>query len=99
MGEYDIYVIKLTSGEEIISRLEQSSESTWVLHEPRTLVATQNGGFGFAPVIFSSKKESLIYVKTNNIAVYSASVRPEFEEAYKQAVSGLALPKRDIILG
>jgi hypothetical protein len=99
MEELALYAIKLTSGEEILGKFVKQDGNCWVMKDVRSIIMMPDGQLRLGPVLFSANKDHEIEIFSTAIAVFSESVRPEFVEAYTQAVSPLSIPKKQIILG
>ena len=97
--ESELLSIKLTSGEEILGKYKSGDETAWQIEDARSIIMMPDGQLRFGPVLFSGDKNREITIFKTAIAVHSNTVRPEFVEAYAQAVSPLTLPKKNIIMG
>jgi hypothetical protein len=94
-----IYSCKLTSGEEIIGKLLEINSNTLSFKDVRSILMMNDGQLRLGPVLFSSTKESVVEIYRPTISVMTTNIRPEFLEAYRNAVSPLAIPKSSIIMG
>ena len=85
----DTVSLKLTSGEEIIARLDNEQSNHVVLHKPMVLVANQQG-LGLAPFMFSVSPDSKF--KINTIAVTCIlKTESELAKQYTSQTTGIAL--------
>ena len=85
----DTVSLKLTSGEEVVARLEEESGSTYTLHKPMVLVAGQNG-LGLAPFMFSVGTESKFKINSN-VVVCVIKTEKELASQYTQQTTGIAV--------
>ena len=85
----DTVSLKLTTGEEIVARLEEESGSHYQLHKPMVLVAGQQG-LGLAPFMFSVNPDSKFRI---NASVVTCILKTEKELAsqYTQQTTGIAV--------
>lgn len=84
----DTISIKLSSGEEMVARLESENENSIVVHKPLMLTATQ-GGVGLAPYMFTTKDEKFTLNRNNIICI--ASTEKEMADKYVESTTGLKL--------
>ena len=85
----DTISLKLTSGEEVVARLEEETDATYTLHKPMVLVAGQQG-LGLAPFMFSVSQDAKFKV---NAGVVTCVLKTEKELAsqYTQQTTGIAV--------
>jgi len=81
--------LKLTSGEEVVARLEEETSEAYTLHKPMVLVAGQQG-LGLAPFMFSVSQDAKFKV---NARVVTCVLKTEKELAsqYTQQTTGIAV--------
>lgn len=84
----DTVSIKLSSGEEMVARLESKSNDTVVVHKPLMLVA-QGAGMGLAPYMFTTKDEKYTLNRHNIICI--ANTEKEMADKYIESTTGLKL--------
>lgn len=96
-----IICLKLSSGEEIITKVTQDAEDqdSLILDNPRSLVLAGNGGLQLAPVLFSANPDQCIVLNKKSIICYCDSLREELENGYRNSVSKIITPNKNIILG
>jgi hypothetical protein len=83
---------KLLSGEEIVSRVSEETDTHYSLTKPLALIATPQGGLGLAPVMFSvDPKNSLMLNKA--AVMLHAKTQEELASQYMAQTSGLTLAK------
>ena len=89
-----IMTFKLVSGEEIIAKVVDETEYTYIVSSPRTLSLhqTQDGrvSAGFVPSLILGNDEEL-YLAKSAIVMYNTNVQKEYEDRYLEVVSGLTL--------
>lgn len=91
-----IGVFKLATGEEIIARVVDNSNSVITLKTPLCMVATQKG-FQFAPLMVMADPDKSILL--NLSAIVAASMpAPELEGQYESVTTGIALPQKSKII-
>tara|TARA_B110000240_G_scaffold125847_1_gene140181 strand:+ start:241 stop:531 length:291 start_codon:yes stop_codon:yes gene_type:complete len=85
----DTVSFKLNSGEELVSRLETETTTSYTLRKPMVLIANQDG-LGLAPFMFGVSPDSKFVL---NIGAVSCVAKTEGEIAkqYTSTTSGIAL--------
>jgi len=83
----DIVSFKLTSGEEIISRLDKEEDKTFTLHKPMVLIMQQQG-MGLAPFMFSVSPDGKFHLQANSVACI-AKTEKEIASQYTQQTTGI----------
>jgi len=87
--EGDTVSLKLTSGEELVARLEKEDDKFYVLHKPMALVAGQNG-LGLAPYMFSVSQDAKFNLKSSVVACVLKTEK-ELASQYTQQTTGIAV--------
>lgn len=85
----DIVSFKLTSGEEMIARFSEETESTFFVTKPVNLIPTPQGSLGMVPAMFSA---DLINTKIslNKAAVaMHAHAKKDVADEYVRGTSGI----------
>lgn len=85
----DTVSMKLTSGEEIIARLDEETPSSYVLHKPMVLVAGQQG-LGLAPFMFSVSSTAKFKINTTSVTCILKTEK-ELASQYTQQTTGIAV--------
>jgi hypothetical protein len=85
----EITTVKLVSGEEIIGRLAEKSDTSITLSKPVQIVASQKG-MGFAPLCISIDDASEFKFQLMHV-LFTAPTRTELEEAYIKSTTGIQL--------
>tara|TARA_R110000868_G_scaffold107807_6_gene294822 strand:+ start:38 stop:328 length:291 start_codon:yes stop_codon:yes gene_type:complete len=85
----DVVSLKLSSGEEILGRLEAEVENNVTLKKPMVLIA-QEKGLGLAPFMFSVSPDGKFVMKATAISCM-AKTELEISKQYTAQTSGIAL--------
>ena len=85
----DVVSLKLSSGEEILGRLESEDTNNYTLKKPMVLIA-QEKGLGLAPFMFSVSPDGKFVMKANAVSCI-AKTEPEIGKQYTSQTSGIAL--------
>ena len=80
---------KLSSGEEIIGRLEAEDSKGYTLHKPMVLIAQQQG-LGLAPFMFSVSPDAKFVLQATAVSCV-AKTESEISKQYTSQTSGIAL--------
>jgi len=94
---YNVYSLKLTTGEEIIAKSENVLDSWWdspsvIIQNPLTLVQTQQG-IGAMPWLGTGETEEITIPTTQIIAV--AKSKSEVQSMYIKSTSGIDIASAD----
>ena len=87
--EGDNVSFKLSSGEEIIGRLEKETDTYYTLKKPMVLIA-QAEGLGLAPFMFSVSPDTKFNLRTSSVSCVSKT-EDEISKQYTSQTSGIAL--------
>jgi len=85
----DAITIKLTSGEEIVARLEEETNDGLKVSKPMSLTATQEG-IGLAPYVFTISPDTDFVIR-NSAIVCVAKTEEQMATQYIQNTTGLAV--------
>jgi len=85
----DIVSIKLSSGEEMIARLDEDTGDSITVVKPYILVAAQKG-VALAPYMFTINPEAKIKLKINNVICIVKSAKDASDMYIKQS-TGIAI--------
>jgi hypothetical protein len=85
----DTVSFKLSSGEEIIGRLEDENEKSYTLKKPMVLIAQQQG-LGLAPFMFSVSPDGKFVLQATAVSCV-AKTEPEIGKQYTSQTSGIHL--------
>ena len=87
--EGDTISLKLSSGEEIVARLDKEDDMYYTLKKPMVLVAQQQG-LGLAPYMFSVSPDSKFMLRTNSVSCVSKT-QEEISKQYLTQTTGIAV--------
>lgn len=98
---YNVYSLKLISGEEVIAKVDfdQHDEKTWMdsnyvtVHTPLVLMQTPQG-VGAMPWVNTGENEVKLNVRSKDILAIVPS-KDEVEAMYVKATSGIDVPTSD----
>lgn len=85
----DVISLKLTSGEEVIARLEEETDKGYKVTKPLMLAATQQG-LGLAPYMFSVSPETKVTMNKSAVISVSKTIK-EMSDQYIQGTTGIHL--------
>ena len=80
----DVVSIKLSSGEEMIARLDSENDTNVIVSKPYILIAAQNG-MALAPHMFTVTPDTKIKLKINNIICVVKSAKDASDMYIKQS--------------
>lgn len=83
----DIVSFKMTSGEEVIGRLEEETDNYYELRKPMVLIAGQQG-LGLAPFMFSVSPDAKFRFKSNTISCV-AKTENDIAKQYTSQTTGI----------
>ena len=85
----DTVSFKLSSGEELVARLEEESATTYKLHKPMVLIAQQQG-LGLAPFMFGVSPDAKFVLQAHAVSCV-AKTESEIAKQYTSQTTGIAL--------
>jgi hypothetical protein len=85
----DTVSFKLSSGEEIVARLEEESATKFVLKKPMVLIMQQQG-MGLAPFMFSVSPDAKFSLQASSISCV-AKTEEEIAKQYTSTTSGIQM--------
>tara|TARA_B110000503_G_scaffold128158_1_gene198761 strand:+ start:968 stop:1258 length:291 start_codon:yes stop_codon:yes gene_type:complete len=80
---------KLSSGEEIIARLEDEGDKTFTVRKPMVLIANDKG-LGLAPFMFSVSPDGKFVLQATSVSCV-ARTEAEIGKQYTSQTSGIAM--------
>ena len=92
-----VYTFKLTTGEEIVARLLEITDSHMVLQNPILTVLSPQG-LQMMPALFSANLEKNVRLNINSCAMI-ADTREDVRNSWIQATTGIAPVSKQIITG
>lgn len=91
-----VKIFKITTAEEIIATMVDEDNTHYTVEHPLQLAPGRNG-VQFAPYLFMADTEKKLSLNRNTV-VAVAPPNADVEQAYKSALSGIALPKQSGII-
>jgi hypothetical protein len=85
----DVVTLKLTSGEEVISRFEEENSHGYKISKPMVLSMTQKG-VGMIPYLFTVNPNTSIVINHSAIAVLSTTDE-DFAKQYTTSTTGIQM--------
>ena len=95
--ENEIFSIKLNSGEELITRVKEVTDTYLIISEPVS-VAPGPQGMGLVPSLFTAKPDGEFTLNRTSIAII-CETEYNIKSKYSEAVSGVKVPEKKLILG
>jgi hypothetical protein len=93
----EVVSIKLNSGEELITRVKEVTDTYLIITEPVS-VAPGPQGMGLVPSLFTAKPDGEFTLNRNSIAVI-CETEYNIKTKYTEAVSGIKVPEKKILVG
>jgi hypothetical protein len=95
--ENEIFSIKLNSGEELITRVKKVTPEYLIISEPVS-VAPGPQGMGLVPSVFTANPSGEFTLNRNSIAII-CETEYNIKTKYSEAVSGIKVPEKKILVG
>lgn len=94
-----VVTFRLTSGEEVVARVEDISNDKrlLIISEPAFIAHTQRG-MQFAPGLFTVETKAPVTLNTSCVVMYGLT-EDAIKMKYIEAVTGIQLPEKKIIMG
>lgn len=92
-----VTTFKLTSGEEVISRVTEVGSDYLILSEPVS-VAPQPQGIGLMPSMFTAEKDKSVMLNTSTITMWCETA-DQVRIKYIEATTGITTASKKIVLG
>ena len=89
IAKNDIITIKLTTGEELIAKFIEESETELVVERATTMAANPQGGLGLVPWMMSAMPEKISLNKSTVLA-YTQTVK-EIADKFVEATTNIQL--------
>jgi hypothetical protein len=93
----EVVSIKLNSGEEMITRVKEVNDNYLIVSEPVS-VAPGPQGMGLVPSLFTANPNGEFMLNRNSIAVI-CETEYNIKAKYSEAVSGVKVPEKKILVG
>lgn len=85
----EVVTVKLTSGEEVIAKLVEETDTFIKVSKPRVLTAAQ-GGIGLAPYLFTVDPDKDIKLYKNTIVILEPTEK-DYASQYISGTTGIQL--------
>ena len=93
----EVYALKLTSGEEVVARVNAIEDQYLLLHDPVS-VAPGPQGLGLMQSLFTANPKDPARLNINSVTIY-ALTDESVKAKYIEATTGLVVPDKKIIMG
>jgi hypothetical protein len=94
----DVWTFKLTSGEELITKVIGDAGPNELLISEPVSVAPGPQGMGLVPSLFTVDTDSEIRLNMNSVTVYGLT-EENVKNKYIEATTGITVPSKKLILG
>lgn len=85
----EVVTIKLTSGEELVSRLDEETATHYTLSKPMVITVGQQG-LGLLPYMFTVAKDKSISLSKSNVNVI-VSTDKQFADQYLESTTSIRM--------
>jgi len=92
-----VYTLKLNSGEELITKVIETTNDYIQIEEPVSIAPSQQG-MQMIPSVFTADPKGTFKLNTNSIAIY-AETDDSIRMKYLEATTGIKVPDKKLILG
>lgn len=92
-----VYTFKLSSGEEMVAKVLNTSDGFIEISEPVSIAPNQQG-LGMVPSLFTSDMSGKFMLNTSTVAMY-ATTGEQIKMKYIEATTGLVVPEKKILVG
>ena len=89
LAEGDVVTLKLTSGEEIVARLDKETDTHYRLTKPMVIAMGPNGP-GLLPYLFTVRPDKTIGLSKNTVTVATTSDK-QFASQYMQSTTNIQM--------
>jgi len=93
-----VYTFKLNSGEELVAKVQSSTDTKVVVIDPVSIAPGPQGGLGLVPSLFTAKQHGPVTLNIHSIAII-AEVDENIHSKYIQATTGLSIPEKKVLVG
>lgn len=93
----EVFTFKLNSGEELVTKVLQIEESELVIQEPVS-IAPGPKGMGLVPSMFTANPKGEYRLNTASVAMYGPTDQ-NVQDKYLEAITGLKVPSKQLIMG
>ena len=93
----DVWTIKLNSGEELVTKVTDVTDTEITIHDPLS-VAPGPQGVGLIPSLFTADPKGETRLNKSSVAIY-ALADITIKSKYIEATTGIVVPDKKLILG
>jgi len=93
----EIYTVKLTSGEELITKVLENHDGYLTISDPVS-VAPGPQGMGLVPSMFTADPGEPVRLNTNAVTIF-CKTEENVKNKYIEATTGIKLPSKKIVMG
>lgn len=94
----EVYTFKLTSGEELISKVLHFLDEDWIVLSEPLSVAPNPQGMGLMPSMFTAERDKSVPLNTKAITMFCITADP-IRIKYIEATTGITTASKKIVLG
>lgn len=88
----DVITFKLVTGEEVVARLNEETDTSYFLVKPLVIMPAGQQGIALAPVAFSLNPENPVELNKSAVAMHGRTVN-ELAGEYMKNTTGLTVVK------
>jgi hypothetical protein len=85
----DVVTLKLTSGEELVGKLEEEKTDSYKIKTPLTLIMNQQG-LGLQQYLFTGDPEKAYEFKKDKVITITKTIK-QFADVYQQQTSNIVM--------
>lgn len=93
----DIVGFKILTGEEIIGKVVEVTDTDLVIEKPCTLGMSQNGQLALSPASYMADMEKPVTYRLSSVAAWFAP-HSELEAGYRTATGGIQVPPKGLVI-
>ena len=93
----EIYTFKISNGDEIVARVEEITDTHYVISKPLTVVPSPQG-IQMIMGLFTANPEKMVSLNTSAVSMV-ATVRDEVRDSYIEATTGIRPVSKKLLMG
>ena len=93
----EIYTFKISNGDEIVARVEEITDTHYVISKPLTVVPSPQG-IQMIMGLFTANPEKMVSLNTGAVSMV-ATVRDEVRDSYIEATTGIRPVSKKLLMG
>mgnify|MGYP003345542729 CR=1 FL=1 len=93
-----VYTFKFNSGEEMVGKIVNLSQSDYIEVENPLSVAPNAKGMGLIPSLFTSDPDKPVMININSVSMH-AEADDSIRMKYLEVTTGIQVPEKKIVLG